>query len=257
MKHRWYLSFNCRVFWPCCLHRTLVLEVKSEVKKIKASSLIIQWIHQVFKRTVNILQSKVYYFWSSTTWTPLVVNILIIVHCFCCCCRLFLFLYYSWLLLSHTHTRVHAHTQTHTHMHAHTHTHTPCTPHTHTSDTYSIICTCIQVDKQRTMPAWFVTTSLLPWWQNMLQHVPPSMEGRAAYHANAVFLFPYNYKGCDSARETTHPGWGFPSFCLGVGLLCLVWIQSCGPAAPEKSSHWHSEGWWAFGSIIFYHWNEI
>ena len=129
MKHRWYLSFNCRVFWPCCLHRTLVLEVKSEVKKIKASSLIIQWIHQVFKRTVNILQSKVYYFWSSTTWTPLVVNILIIVHCFCCCCRLFLFLYYSWLLLSHTHTRVHAHTQTHTHMHAHTHT--MHTTHTH------------------------------------------------------------------------------------------------------------------------------
>ena len=152
------------------------------------------------------------------------VNILIIVHGFCCCCCRSCFYtihdYYS-------HTRVHAHTNTHTHACTHTHT-----IHTHTSDTYSIICTCIQVNKQRTTLAWFVTTSLLPWWQNMLQHVPPSMEGRAAYHANAVFLIPY--KGCDSARGTTHTGWGFPSFCHGVGLLCLVWIHCCGPQLPHQ-----------------------
>ena len=121
MKHCWYLSFNCRWFWPCCLHCTLVLEVKSDVKKIKASSLIIQWIHQVFKRTVSILQSKVYYFWSSTTWTPLVFNILIIVHCFwfCCCCHLFVIVFILCMTITLTHVRMH------------TQTHTPCTPHTH------------------------------------------------------------------------------------------------------------------------------
>ena len=137
------------------------------------------------------------------------------------------FILFMIITLTHSYTCACTHKHTHTCMHTHTH-HT----HTHTSDTYSIICTCIQVNKQRTTLAWFVTTSLLPWWQNMLQHVPPSMEGRAAYHANAVFLIPY--KGCDSARVTTHTGWGFPSFCHGVGLLCLVWIHCCGPQLPHQ-----------------------
>ena len=38
---------------------------------------------------------------------------------------------------------------------------------------------------------------------------------------------------CGSARETTCPEW-VPRFSLGVGLLCLAWIHSCGLQLPHR-----------------------
>ena len=133
MKRRRYLFFNYRSYSTVMAlllapHASGRSKVKSDaVAKQRRSKqqhlFIIQWIHQVFKRTVNILLRKVHYFGSSVTCTPtLVLNILIIVH-FCLFVR---YCFYTiHLSLSLSLSLSHARARTHTHTHTHTHTQTP------------------------------------------------------------------------------------------------------------------------------------